>query len=115
MLETMCAPGRLAANQIVDLRLIVIDITGAGRGPAIIMANPVMYQEGVQKEEEGCRAFLTLPQWWATLQSESDRPGSGRQLVREMRRRPAARAFCHEIDHINGPSTSTGSRRFAGI
>jgi peptide deformylase len=108
MLETMyAAPGvGLAAPQIgVNIRLIVIDVTG-GRDPSqvVVMANPEMLeQEGEQREEEGClsvpgfggvvaRARRTLVKGVGLDGKEFTREGTG--LL--------ARAFCHEIDHLNG-------------
>lgn len=108
MLETMyAAPGvGLAANQIgFDLRLIVIDITGGQEeGQQIILANPeVVYQEGVQREEEGC---LSVPDFTAVV----ERPYKVRVIGQDLEGNSIekygegllARALCHEIDHING-------------
>ncbi|MFB3903611.1 MAG: peptide deformylase [Acidobacteriota bacterium] len=108
MLETMyAAPGvGLAANQIgVDLRLIVIDITGGQEeGRQIIMANPeIVFQEGVQREEEGC---LSIPEFTAMV----ERPFKVRVIGQDLEGNSCekygegllARAFCHEIDHVNG-------------
>jgi len=108
MLETMyAAPGvGLAANQIgFDLRLIVIDISGGQEeGQQIILANPeVVYQEGVQREEEGC---LSVPDFTAVV----ERPYKVRVIGQDLEGNSIekygegllARALCHEIDHING-------------
>lgn len=108
MLETMyAAPGvGLAANQIgFDLRLIVIDITGGQEeGQQIILANPeVVYQDGVQREEEGC---LSVPDFTAVV----ERPHKVRVIGQDLEGNSIekygegllARALCHEIDHING-------------
>jgi peptide deformylase len=108
MLETMyAAPGvGLAANQIgVDLRLIVIDITGGQEeGQQIIMANPeLVYQEGAQREEEGC---LSVPDFTAVVERPLKVRVIGQDLEGNTYEKYAegllARAFCHEIDHING-------------
>lgn len=108
MLETMyAAPGiGLAAPQVgVPLRVFVIDLS-VGRDPAgvITMINPVFVeQEGMQLEEEGC---LSIPGFNATVArpkraivrgldrtgQEHTREGTG--LV--------ARAFQHEMDHLDG-------------
>jgi peptide deformylase len=108
MVETMyAAPGvGLAAPQIgLGIRLMVIDITvGEDPGQVIVMANPVMIeQEGEQHEEEGC---LSVPGYsgvvsrpaWVKVRGQ-DLKGSeitleGAGLL--------ARAFCHEIDHLDG-------------
>lgn len=108
MLETMyAAPGiGLAANQVgVDLRLVVIDISGGQEeGQQIILANPeVVYQEGVQREEEGC---LSIPDFTAMV----ERPLKVRVIGQDLEGNSLekygegllARALCHEIDHING-------------
>ena len=96
----------LAAPQIgISLRLAVIDVTN-GKNPEakIVCANPeIIHQEGEQREEEGClslpgfRGYVIRPQY-VTVRAQ-DATGAkfemrGEQLL--------ARAFCHEIDHLNG-------------
>ncbi|MFQ5929287.1 MAG: peptide deformylase [Acidobacteriota bacterium] len=108
MLETMyAAPGiGLAAPQIgINLRLIVIDISGGeGKGHQIIFANPeITEQEGTQKSEEGC---LSIPTFMAVF----ERPGRVHVVGQDLEGNPQemdaegllARAFCHEIDHLDG-------------
>jgi peptide deformylase len=108
MLDTMyAAPGiGLAAPQIgVGLRVFVVDIS-VGRDPngLIVMINPeFVVREGVQLEEEGC---LSVPGFNATVVRPEravvrglDRAGvpherEGRDLL--------ARAFQHEMDHLDG-------------
>ncbi len=108
MVETMyAAPGvGLAAPQIgLDIRLMVIDIT-VGEDPKqlIVMANPsLVQQDGEQHEEEGC---LSVPGYsgvvsrpaWVKVQGHNvkgeDVTMEGTGLL--------ARAFCHEIDHLDG-------------
>lgn len=108
MVQTMyAAPGvGLAAPQIgINLRLIVIDITvGEAPDQLIVMANPEMVEhEGEQREEEGC---LSVPGYsgvvprpaWVKVRGQ-DLKGNeitmeGTELL--------ARAFCHEIDHLDG-------------
>ena len=108
MIETMyAAPGvGLAAPQVgVPLRLFVIDLSG-GRDPKglIVMVNPTFVQrDGMQLEEEGC---LSLPGFNATVVRPLratvhglDRHGreqtiEGTELL--------ARAFQHEMDHLDG-------------
>ncbi len=108
MLETMyAAPGvGLAANQIgVDLQLIVIDTTGGQEeGQQIILANPeIVYQEGSQREEEGC---LSIPDFTAVVERPYKVKVVGQDLQGNSYERYGegllARALCHEIDHING-------------
>jgi peptide deformylase len=108
MIETMyAAPGvGLAAPQIgVPLRIFVVDVS-VGRDPSglIVMINPqFVTREGMQLEEEGC---LSVPGFEATVVrptrvvikgldregTECQRDGTG--LL--------ARAFQHEMDHLDG-------------
>lgn len=108
MIETMyAAPGiGLAATQVGEpLRVFVIDLS-VGRDPQglMIMINPELIEiDGVQLEEEGC---LSVPGFNATVVRPSrvvvkalDRHGDeqtreGTGLL--------ARAFQHEIDHLDG-------------
>jgi len=108
MIETMyAAPGvGLAAPQIgVSLRIFVVDIS-VGRDPSglLVMINPeVVEQDGMQLEDEGC---LSVPGFNATVVRPSrivinalDRTGA------EHRREGTgllARAFQHEMDHLDG-------------
>jgi peptide deformylase len=108
MVETMyAAPGvGLAAPQIgVDLRLMVIDVT-VGEDPKqlIVMTNPVMIeQEGEQHEEEGC---LSVPGYSGVVARPARVRVSGQDLKGEEVVMEGtgllARAFCHEIDHLDG-------------
>ncbi len=108
MVETMyAAPGvGLAAPQVgVPLRVIVIDTSvGAEPGQLIQLVNPEFVErEGEQRHEEGC---LSVPGFGGTpvrparvvvrgLDPEGqERVHTGTELL--------ARAFCHEIDHIDG-------------
>lgn len=108
MIDTMyAAPGvGLAAPQIgVQKRLMVIDIT-VGEDPKqlITMANPVLVQqEGKQREEEGC---LSVPGYVDTIYRPSwvEVKGydlKGKEIILEGTGL-LARAFCHEIDHLEG-------------
>lgn len=108
MVATMwAAPGiGLAAPQIgVALRVIVIDLS-VGEHPAqvIKLVNPEFVEkEGEQREEEGC---LSIPGFGGVpvrparvvvkgLDADGqERVYEGKELL--------ARAFCHEIDHIDG-------------
>jgi peptide deformylase len=108
MIETMYgAPGvGLAAPQIgVPLRAFVVDVSvGRKSGELLVLINPVFVErEGLQLEEEGC---LSLPGFNATVVRPAravirglDRTGTeqtieGRDLL--------ARAFQHEMDHLDG-------------
>jgi peptide deformylase len=108
MIETMyAAPGiGLAAPQVgVPLRIFVIDVS-VGREPdgLMVMINPSFVErDGMQLEEEGC---LSVPDFNATVVRPShvvvkglDRTGTeyqreGQGLL--------ARAFQHEMDHLDG-------------
>jgi peptide deformylase len=108
MIDTMyAAPGiGLAAPQIgVSLRIFVIDIS-VGQEPdgLMVMINPSFVErDGMQLEEEGC---LSVPEFNATVVRPSrvvvkglDRHGA------EYQREGAgllARAFQHEMDHLDG-------------
>lgn len=104
MLETMHDAGGvgLAAVQVGKLRRMVI--VEVEEGKPYIMLNPVIVKrEGNQQEAEGC---LSIPDQWGI----TDRPMkvtvkylgldgkehkvSGTELY--------ARAFCHELDHLDG-------------
>jgi len=108
MVQTMyAAPGvGLAANQIgLTTRLVVIDIT-VGEDPKqlIILANPVMLEmEGEQREEEGC---LSVPGYAGVVQRPAwvkvrGQDVKGNEVTMEGTGL-LARAFCHEIDHLDG-------------
>ena len=104
MIETMRAANGcgLAAPQVGVLRRIaVIEVD---EGEVIELINPkIVAYAGEQKEEEGC---LSIPERWGrTVRPQhvtvraTDRQGklfevSGSGLL--------ARAFCHEIDHLDG-------------
>ena len=96
----------LAAPQIgKSLRLAVVDVTG-GKNPEakIVLANPeIIHAEGEVREEEGClsipgfRGYVLRPQF-VTIKAQNAKGETfeirGENLL--------ARAFCHEIDHLNG-------------
>jgi peptide deformylase len=108
MVQTMyAAPGiGLAAPQIgVPLRVIVIDLS-VGEDPSqmIQLINPeFLERDGQQSEEEGC---LSVPGYGGT----PARPArvkvkgldpEGNERVYEATEL-LARAFCHELDHLEG-------------
>jgi peptide deformylase len=108
MIETMyAAPGiGLAAPQVgVPLRVFVVDLSvGRDRAQLITLVNPEFVQrEGTQLEEEGC---LSVPGFNATVLRPSRVVIHG--LDREENRQTfegtglLARAFQHEMDHLDG-------------
>jgi peptide deformylase len=108
MIETMyAAPGvGLAAPQVgIPLRIFVVDITvGREAGALVTFINPEFVErDGMQLEEEGC---LSVPGFNATVVRPSrvvikglDR--SGNPIEREATGL-LARAFQHEMDHLEG-------------
>jgi peptide deformylase len=108
MVQTMyAAPGvGLAAPQIgVPRRVIVIDLS-VGEDPSqlIRLVNPeILEEEGEQSEEEGC---LSVPGYGGTPRRPArvrarGLDAEGHEQVYEATGL-LARAFCHEIDHIDG-------------
>jgi len=96
----------LAAPQIgISRRLAVIDVT-SGKNPEgkIVCVNPqITHTEGEQREEEGClsvpgfRGHVLRPRF-VTVRAQD---ATGKEF--EMRGEGLlARAFCHEIDHLDG-------------
>ena len=108
MVATMyAAPGiGLAAPQVgVPLRMIVIDLTvGEDLSQVIKLANPELVErEGEQKHEEGCLSipgYAGSPVRPARVTVRGTDP-DGRERVYTATEL-LARAFCHEIDHIDG-------------
>lgn len=103
MLETMYEANGvgLAAPQVGILkRLVVIDV---GEGP-IVLINPVILEtDGTQTGEEGCLSLpgksgiVTRPNYVkvrAFDENMEEFEAEGTELL--------ARAFCHEIDHLDG-------------
>jgi peptide deformylase len=96
----------LAAPQIgKSIRFAVVDVTG-GKNPEakIVLANPeVTHAEGEVREEEGClsipgfRGYVVRPQF-VTVKAQNVK-GEPFEIRGE---NLLARAFCHEIDHLNG-------------
>ena len=108
MLESMYGSSGvgLAAPQIgVNIRLITIDTSnGENKEGALVICNPeIIHSEGKQVGEEGCLSFptfcenVTRPQKvkvkWQNLEGEELQMEAEGLM---------ARAFCHEIDHLNG-------------
>jgi len=108
MIETMyAAPGiGLAATQIgVPLRIFVVDVS-IGRNPAdlIVMINPEFVErDGMQLEEEGC---LSVPGFNATVVRPDRAVVKGLDRTGQEHQREGngllARAFQHEMDHLDG-------------
>jgi peptide deformylase len=108
MIETMyAAPGiGLAAPQVgVALRLFVVDLSlGRESADLVVMVNPEFVErDGMQLEEEGC---LSVPGFNATVVRPSrailrglDRTGQPHQCEATGL---LARAFQHEMDHLDG-------------
>jgi peptide deformylase len=108
MFETMYAAHGvgLAAPQIgIPKRLCVIDVS-SNEHPAdrLVLANPVVVStEGKQTDEEGC---LSLP----SFRAPTSRPMRATVRAQDIHGKEItlngegllARAFCHEIDHLNG-------------
>lgn len=91
----------LAAVQVGILkRVVVIDI---GEGPMELVNPEIVFEEGEQISQEGC---LSLPNKWATTKrpqkvqvKAQDRNGKWQVFTGEDLK---AKAFCHEIDHLDG-------------
>jgi len=108
MFESMYAANGvgLAAPQIgLGRRLAVVDVT-VGKNPEakIVLANPeIIRAEGEQREEEGClsvpgfRGNVARPQY-VTVRAQ-DATGKEFEMNGEGL---LARAFCHELDHLDG-------------
>jgi peptide deformylase len=96
----------LAAPQIgKSIRVAVVDVT-SGKNPEakIVLVNPeITHGEGEKREEEGClsipgfRGYVVRPHF-VTIKAQNAKGEPfeirGEDLL--------ARAFCHEIDHLNG-------------
>ena len=103
MLETMydaCGVG-LAAPQVGVLkRIVVIDI---GDGPLVLVNPEILMTSGEQTGEEGC---LSVP----GMSGQVTRPNYVKVKALDMDMKEQeyegegllARAFCHEIDHLDG-------------
>jgi peptide deformylase len=96
----------LAAPQIgKSLRLAVVDVSAGKNAEAkIVLVNPeIIHAEGEVREEEGClsipgfRGYVIRPQFVTV--SAQDLKGETFEIRGE---NLLARAFCHEIDHLNG-------------
>ena len=103
MFETMYKENGvgLAAVQVGMLkRVVVIDV---GDGPMELVNPEITLKEGEQREQEGC---LSLPGKYGTTVrpmkvqvKAQNREGKWQVFTGEGLK---ARAFCHEIDHLDG-------------
>ncbi len=104
MIETMHAANGcgLAAVQVGKLRRMVVVETEPGE--TYVMINPVIIKkEGNQQEAEGC---LSVPERWGI----TDRPMTVTVRATNLEGKEytvtgsglLARAFCHELDHLEG-------------
>lgn len=108
MIETMyAAPGiGLAAPQVgVPARIFVVDLSfGSDPSGLIVMVNPEFVErDGMQLEDEGC---LSVPGFNATVVRPSRAILRGLDRASNLFEREAtgllARAFQHEMDHLDG-------------
>ena len=103
MIETMNHANGvgLAASQVGILkRIVVIDV---GEGPIVLINPEILETEGSQTGDEGCLSLpgkagqVTRPNYVkvrALDENMTERELEGTELL--------ARAFCHEIDHLDG-------------
>ncbi|MEM6797552.1 MAG: peptide deformylase [Acidobacteriota bacterium] len=108
MVETMYhAPGvGLAAPQIgISKQLAVVD-TSVGKEPGTlrVLINPrIVEEKGREMDSEGCLSIpdlsekVTRPEWIRVVGHDLD----GDRVEEEVEGFEA-RAYCHEIDHLNG-------------
>lgn len=108
MIDTMYAASGvgLAAPQVgVPLRVFVADpSSGHEAGALVVMVNPAFVErDGLQREDEGC---LSVPGFNAAVPRPSravmrglDRDGASREVEATG---ILARAFDHEMDHLDG-------------
>jgi len=96
----------LAAPQIgKSIRMAVVDVTAGKNAEAkIVLVNPeIIHAEGEKREEEGClsipgfRGYVVRP-LFVTVRAQNVK-GEWFEMKAEDY---LARAFCHEIDHLNG-------------
>ncbi|SHF31754.1 peptide deformylase [Caloramator proteoclasticus] len=91
----------LAAPQVGILkRVIVIDV---GDGPKAYINPEIIYEEGEQIDDEGC---LSVPNRRGPVKRPykvkvKAQDINGNEFIEEGEEL-LARAFCHEIDHLNG-------------
>ena len=103
MIETMDhanGVGRAACQVGILKRIVVIDV---GDGPIVLINPEILETEGSQTGDEGCLSLpgkagvVTRPNYVkvrALDENMVERELEGTELL--------ARAFCHEIDHLDG-------------
>ena len=103
MLDTMyeaMGVGRAAPQVGILKRIVVIDV---GDGPIVLINPEILETEGSQTGDEGCLSLpgkagvVTRPNYVkvrALDENMVERELEGTELL--------ARAFCHEIDHLDG-------------
>jgi peptide deformylase len=108
MIETMhAAPGiGLAAPQVgVEIRLAVVDVSvGENKSELHVLVNPeLVEQQGEVIDVEGCLSIPEITDKVARPERISVRGHdlAGKPFALEVENL-AARAICHEIDHLNG-------------
>ena len=95
----------LAAPQVgINIRLAVIDVKPEGKSQRLVLINPeIVSTEGAQRDEEGC---LSVPGVYAKLERAARvtvrATGADGQLWEMTGEGLLARAFQHEIDHLDG-------------
>lgn len=103
MIDTMNKAGGvgLAAPQVGMLRRVVVINVGDGN---IELVNPIITDSsGEQREEEGCLSCpgqyaTTLRPMFVTVEAFDRFGGKVKYIGKALK----ARAFCHEIDHLDG-------------
>ena len=108
MVETMYqAPGvGLAAPQVgVSQRIMVTDTSAGEKSDSLlVIVNPeIVDTDGEQYEEEGCLSIPGFSEWVRRPKKVIIKGVdlNGRELILEGSDL-LARAFCHELDHLNG-------------
>lgn len=108
MIDTMYAASGvgLAAPQVgVPLRVFVADpSSGHESGGLVVMVNPTFIErDGLQKEDEGCLSVpgfnAAVPRPARAVMRGLDRDGASREVEATG---VLARAFEHEMDHLDG-------------
>ena len=95
----------LAAPQVgLSLRLAIVDVKPEGRSNRIVLINPkIVALEGELNDEEGCLSlpgvYSKLRRHWRARVRALDENGVLRELSGEGL---LARAFQHEVDHLDG-------------
>ncbi len=86
-----------------DRRIVTLDIEREGKGERIFINPRILHSEGEVEEEEGC---LSVPGIWAPVQRAAKITLAaytirGERVEQELEGLPA-RAWQHEMDHLNG-------------